>query len=308
MFELATHVPSLRRLKEYDLSAYDALYLGDFTCPLYPGNFGSTIEALQEGVNQVKTMGKKCYLSLYAIPKDDDLLWIRDLLRESRDVPLDGVEIHSMGLIRIVREMRGDIPIHLGVFGNLYTDETTRVLKGYGVERVFPNAELSLEEIFYIKDHAPVQVILPLHGKIPLVISATCFLTEYAKKAPAHCEEGCAQGHWLTHEDWEMKNIGRVNVSGKDLCMLEYLDLLVQQDLDTFYIHTLGEDGSYVKTVGGIYREALQRAIAGEEFCDETMLARLRALAPRGLCNGYYFGMSGQDYIGRKLEVQGKRS
>lgn len=308
MFELATHVPNLRKLQEYDLSAYDALYLGDFTCPLYPGNFGSTIEALREGVQAVKAMGKKCYLSLYAIPKDSDLPWIKGLLKESRGLPLDGIEVHSMGLLRIVRELRDDLPIHLGVFGNLYTDETARVLKGYGVERVFPNAELSLEEIIYIQDHTPIQVILPLHGKIPLVISATCFLTEYTKKAPAHCEEGCAQGHWLTHEDWHMKNIGRANLSGKDLCLLEYLDLFVRQGLDTFYIHTLGEDLEYVKTVGGIYREALHRAMAGEEFCTPLWMAALRSLAPLGFCNGYYFGMSGQVYISRELMLQGLRA
>lgn len=308
MFELATHVPNLRKLQEYDLSAYDALYLGDFTCPLYPGNFSSHIETLREGVERARSMGKKCYLSLYAIPRDSDLSWIKDLLQASRDLPLDGIEIHSMGLLRIIRELRDDIPIHVGVFGNLYTHETARVLKGYGVKRVFPNAELSLEEILYIQDHTPIQVILPLHGKIPLVISATCFVTEYAKVTPAHCEEGCAQGHWLTHEDWHMKNIGRANLSGKDLCLLEYLDLLVRQGLDTFYIHTLGEDPEYVKTVGGIYREALQRAMAGEEFCTPAWMAALRSLAPLGFCNGYLFGRSGQDYIGRELEVQGLRS
>jgi putative protease len=308
MFELATHVPNMEKLQGDDLLAYDALYLGDFTCPLYPGNFSSCLQELQEGVCRVKAMGKKCYLSLYAIPKDSDLPWIRVLVQESRDLPLDGIEVHNMGLLRIVRELRGDIPIHLGVFGNLYTDETARVLKDYGVVRVFPNAELSLEEILYIKDHTPIQVILPLHGKIPLVISATCFLTEYAKKVPAHCEEGCAQGHWLTHEEWYMKNIGRVNLSGKDLCLLEHLDLLVKQGFDTFYIHTLGEDPRYVKTVGGIYREALQRAMAGEEFCLPDWMEQLRSLAPLGFCNGYSFGRSGQDYIGREFMLQGTRS
>jgi putative protease len=305
MLELATHVPNLRKLQECDLSAYDALYLGDFTCPLYPGNFSSSLEDLREGVGQVKAMGKKCYLSLYAIPKDSDLPWIKDLLRESRDLPLDGIEVHSMGLLRIVRELRDDIPIHLGIFGNLYTDETARVLKGYGVQRVLPNAELSLEEILYIKDHASVQMILPLHGKIPLVISATCFITEYAKIVPSHCEETCAHGHWLTHEEWQLKNIGRANVSGKDLYMLEHLDLVVKQGFDVFYIHALGEDPTYLKTVGSIYQEALRRAMAGEEFCLPDWADQLRSLAPIGLCNGYYFGTSGQQYIDRQLVVQG---
>jgi len=303
MLELATHVPNLRKLHECDLSAYDALYLGDFTCPLYSGNFSSSVADLRKGVQHVKASGKKCYLSLYAIPKDSDLPWIKDLLRESRDLPLDGIEVHSMGLLRIVRELRDDIPIHLGIFGNLYTHETARILNRYGVQRVFPNAELSLEEILYIKDHTPVGVILPLHGKIPLVISATCFVTEFAKIVPSHCEEACAQGHWLTHEEWQLKNIGRANVSGKDLCMLEHLDLVVRQGFDVLYIYALGEDPAYLKTVGSIYREALRRTMAGEEFCSPDWAEQLRSLAPIGLCNGYYFGTCGQEYVGRELAV-----
>lgn len=304
MIELATHVPGLRQLKEIDFSAYDALYLGDFTCPLYPGNFSRQIEALEKGVERVKSMGKRCYLSLYAIPKDGDLPWIKELLRGSRDLPLDGIEVHNMGLLCIVNEIMGDVPIHLGVFGNLYTHETAKVLKEYGVERVFPNAELSLEEIIYIRDHAPVQVVVPLHGKIPLVISATCFVTEYTKHVPVHCEEGCSHGHWLTHDDWQLKNIGRVNLSGKDLCMLEHLDLLVNNGLDLFYIHTLGETPAYVETIGAVYRDALQKAQAGKEFCTQHWMDQVRSLSRIGLCNGYYFGVSGQEYLSPEPQPQ----
>lgn len=304
MFELSTHIPGPKQLHEIDLSAYDALYLGDFTCPLYPGNFSRHIETLAIGVERVKSMGKRCYLSLYAIPKDSDLVWIKELLQSARGLPLDGVEVHNMGLLGIVREILGDIPIHLGVFGNLYTHETARVLKGYGVERVFPNAELSLEELIYIRDNSPVGVVVPLHGKIPLAISGTCFVTDYTGHVPAHCEESCSQGHWLTHEDWQLKSIGRANLSGKDLCMLEYLDRLVQSDLNLFYIYTLGETGAYVETIGRIYREALYKAQSGEEFCSERWLDQSRSLSQSGLCNGFYFGVSGQEYLSAHAQSQ----
>ncbi len=304
MFELSTHIPGPKQLHEIDLSAYDALYLGDFTCPLYPGNFSRHIETLALGVEQIKALGKRCYLSLYAIPKDSDLVWIKELLRSARGLPLDGVEVHNMGLLGTVREILGDIPIHLGVFGNLYTHETARVLKGYGVERVFPNAELSLEELIYIRDNSPVQVVVPVHGKIPLAISGTCFVTDYTGHVPAHCEESCSQGHWLTHEDWQLKSIGRANLSGKDLCMLEYMDRLVHSDLNLFYIYTLGESPAYVETIGKIYREALHKAQSGGEFCTERWLDQARSVSQSGLCNGFYFGVSGQEYLSAHAQSQ----
>ena len=47
MFELSTNVDNLKQLRQGDYSAYDALYLGDFSCPEYPNNFCSHPETLQ---------------------------------------------------------------------------------------------------------------------------------------------------------------------------------------------------------------------------------------------------------------------
>ncbi|MCZ7626348.1 MAG: hypothetical protein M5R38_11660 [Candidatus Methylomirabilis sp.] len=51
-------------------------------------------------------------------------------------------------------------------------------------------------------------MVVPLHGKIPLAISGTCFVTDYTGQVPLHCEEGCSQGHWLTHEEWGSRASG----------------------------------------------------------------------------------------------------
>ena len=53
MFELSTHIPNLKKLKECNLASYDALYLGDPTCPIFPGNFSSNNEALKKGVASI---------------------------------------------------------------------------------------------------------------------------------------------------------------------------------------------------------------------------------------------------------------
>ena len=47
MFELSTDVGNLKELREGDFSAYDAIYLGDFSCPEYPNNFSSHAELLE---------------------------------------------------------------------------------------------------------------------------------------------------------------------------------------------------------------------------------------------------------------------
>ncbi|HJV24330.1 MAG TPA: peptidase U32 family protein [Aromatoleum sp.] len=315
MFELSTDVGNLKELREGDFSAYDALYLGDFSCPDYPNNFSSHPELLEAGLEIVKSRGQKAYLRLYAVPGNDDLGWVEDLIDTALELPFDALEVHNLGVLRMLNEKNCRLPVHLGVFGNLYTHETAKVLKNYGVTRVYPNPELSLAEVRYIAEHADVEVLVPVHGKIPLVISETCFILEHSgdgEEEGGQCGDGscsyqCTQEHWLkrgrgdgSRADWSLKDTGRMTLSGKDLCMLEHATTLAGMGLAHFYVHNKGEAPGYAAAVGSIYREALTRAFAGAPGADPaSALVTLTALAREGLCNGYYFEGAGQRYIGR---------
>lgn len=313
MFELSTDVGNLKELREGDFSAYDALYLGDFSCPDYPNNFSSHAELLEAGLAHVQANGQKAYLRLYAVPGNDDLPWVAEHIDTALALPFDAIEVHNLGVLRMLRERGCTAPIHLGVFGNLYTHETAKVLKDYGVTRVYPNPELSLDEVRYIAEHAEVEVLVPVHGKIPLVISETCFILEHSEEgADGACGDGscayqCTQEHWLkrgrgdgSRADWSLKDTGRMTLSGKDLCMVEHGAKLAGMGLRHFYVHNKGEAAGYAAAVGQIYRNALTRAFAGQEPDDfAPALDTLAGLAREGLCNGYYFEGAGQRYIGR---------
>ncbi len=303
MFELSTNVATPKQLRSGDFSAYDALYLGDFSCAEYPNNFSSHPEFLAEAIETVKGQGKKCYLRLYAVPSNHDLPWVRKVIETALTLPFDAFEVHNLGLLQMLREMGSNTPVHLGVFGNLYTDATARVVKDYGVTRVYPNPELSLKEAIYIRDHTPVEVLVPVHGKIPLVISETCFILEHSSKAAdGKCTFSCAQDHWLTRTkgDWSLKDTGRMTLSGSDLCMLEHVDELAAAGLNAFYVQSHGESAEYAAQVGEIYREAFTRAFAGQPPGDPAArLEALNGLAKMGLCNGYYFESAGRRYVGR---------
>ncbi len=303
MFELSTDVASPTLLQQGDYSAYDALYLGDFSCPNFPNNFTSNPELLAEAVKTVHSQGKKCYLRLYAVPSNHDLPWVRSLMETALALPFDGLEVHNLGLLRMLREMGCTKPLHLGVFGNLYTDATARVVKEYGVTRVYPNPELSLKEVIYIRDHTPIEVLVPVHGKIPLVISETCFIQEHTTGATdSQCTFTCNEEHWLTRSEgeWSLKDTGRMTLSGSDLCMLEHVESLAAAHLTAFYVQSHGETAEFVSQVGSIYRQALTRAFAGTPLGDLTpQVAELSAFARMGLCNGYYFESAGKRYVGR---------
>lgn len=311
MFELTTEACNIKELREGDYSAYDATYLGDYSCPEYPNNFTSNLDQLQAGLDLVKSRGQKCYLRLYAVPSNHDLPWVEDLVDAALDMPFDGFEVHNLGLLRMLKKKGSTVPVHLGVFGNLYTHETARALKDYGVTRVCPNPELSLKEIAYIAENTPIETLVPVHGKIPLVISETCFILEHSENGCGNpdepCNYECASEHWLkrgrndgSRADWSLKDTGRMTLSGKDLCMVEHAPTLVDMGFKAFYVQSKGEGKDYVGQVGRIYREALEQAFAGKRDADYApQVADLASLAREGLCNGYYFESAGQRYFGR---------
>ncbi|MEH6624901.1 MAG: peptidase U32 family protein [Motiliproteus sp.] len=310
MYELSTNCANPKQLRQTDYSDYDAIYLGDFSCLEYPNNFSSHPQLLEAAVTQLKEQGKKVYLRLYATPGNEDLPQVKEMIEAALLLPIDAFEVHNLGVLRILQQMGSTLPVHLGVFGNLYTDATARVLKDFGVTRVYPNPELSLTEIHYIREKTPIEVCLPVHGKIPLVISETCFIIENSSCATQKvdcngkevCNFPCSQDYWLNRSngEWVLKDTGKMTLSGKDLCMIEHMPELLRDGQNLFYVQSHGETAEYVKTVGRLYRQALQQAEQGQDEQElQVPIDALSALSKEGLCNGYYFEGAGQTYIGR---------
>src|ERR1019366_639919 len=120
-FELNTTISNLRNLRESDLSAYDAVYLGNIYCRIFEDNFLERLDDLEEGIALVKGQGLRAYVTSYAAPRND--------------------------VLRMVHDQFPGMPAHIGGFANVYTDAGAEVLKEYGAVRFTPNYEISLDEV-----------------------------------------------------------------------------------------------------------------------------------------------------------------
>lgn len=296
-YEITTHAETLDKLKSLDLSQLDAIYLGDPTCMDYPSNLATNLEDLKKAVSILKELGKKAYLSTFAVPRNRHLDLIKPFVEKAIQTGIDGIEVHNMGLLRFIsKELGYKGEIHIGFFANVYTHETLKVLETFGATKTFLNPELSLEEIQYINEHSSAEVIFFAHGKLPLGISETCFITEYS---PRKCEEPC-EGMWLTSGKWKLKNIGYATLSGKDWATLEYLGTLFYRGFRTFHIQGLRESVDYINSIASIYRMALEKVEHGQDnYIEESWIEKIQELCPNGLCNGYLFRRAGHRYIGK---------
>ena len=193
-------------------------------------------------------------------------------------------------------------PAHVGGFANVYTDAGAEVLKEYGAVRFTPNYEISLDEVGAITSGVGMPAELVVHGKMPLGVSDYCFLLEYEQKWPEKCPTLCQKNLFLKQGDWAMRSVGKGVLSGKDVCMLEHLPALIAAGHTVFRIEAGYETPEYRLQIAKIYRAALERAVVGDCTEDESAWDTIREHTAVGLCNGFYFGRTGAEYVGKRTQ------
>ncbi|HWS15120.1 MAG TPA: peptidase U32 family protein [Candidatus Methylomirabilis sp.] len=302
-FELVVSVASPGELEGTDLSPYDAVCLGSPYCRRVEGNYAEVLDLLPAVVSRLHAAGKRAYVATPAVPREADLPHVSRLVDAAAAAGADALEIHNMGVLRIVREKGRPVPAHMGAYANVYTHLAAGVMRDAGAVRVRPNAEVTLEEMATIAREAAVEAELLVHGKIPLGVTDSCFLLTEPEGADPKCPSACGEVHWLTSRQWVLKTVGKGVLSGRDMCLLEHLPRLVRDGFRVFRIEGLYETAAYRSEIGAVYREALSRAFDGGEFAvAERWAAAVRRHAPRGLCNGYCFGTAGRTYVGTVLQ------
>ncbi|HEV2718710.1 MAG TPA: peptidase U32 family protein [Thermoanaerobaculia bacterium] len=295
-YELNTTIANLKDLQGSDLRDYDAVYLGDMYCRLYENNFLERLADLKEGLRILRDQGKRAYVTTYAAPRNDFLPKVRKMLAAAAEGGAEAVEVHNLGVVRIAHEEFPQLPLHVGGFANVYTAAGVEVLRELGAVRFTPNYELSLDEIAEVANESGAAMEILVHGKMPLGVSDYCFLLDYETKWGTDCPTLCQKELFLKQGDWAMKTVGKGVMSGKDVCMLEHLPRLVAEGHRSFRIETLSESAAYRREVAAVYRAALDRVFAGNDFGDESWQETLTRHAHVGLCNGFYFGKSGMEY------------
>ncbi len=302
-FELIVSIASPLELEGTDLSPYDAVCLGSPYCRRVEGNYAEKLDLLPAVVSRLHAEGKRAYVSTPAVPREADLPHVVRLVEAAAAAGADALEIHNLGVLRILREKGRPVPAHMGAYANVYTNLAAGVMRDAGAVRVRPNAEVTLEESAVLAREAGVEVELLVHGKIPLGVTDRCFLLTEPEGTDPKCPSACREEHWLTSRQWVLKTVGKGILSGKDMCLLEHLPRLVRDGFRVFRIEGLHETAAYRSEIGAVYREALGRAFDGGSFAVEQRWAdAARRHAPRGLCNGYSFGTAGRKYVGTVLQ------
>jgi len=117
--ELNTTIANLRDLQASALRDYVAVYLGDIYCRLYEANFLERPDDLKEGLRILRDQGKRPYVTSYAAPLNDFLPRVRRILEVAATEGAEAVEVHNLGILKIVHDEFPGLPVHIGGFANV---------------------------------------------------------------------------------------------------------------------------------------------------------------------------------------------
>ncbi len=292
--EFAASIPSKKVLDDIETKYFDAFYLGQPYCLKIKGNFLTAIDDMKSAVNELHAKGKKAYLVTPAIPKASELPLIRKAIDAARQAGIDAVEAHDVGIFRLLRKDFSDLRVHVGNFANVYNERSAAVFKRLGAARIVPSHELTGPELAIVAGVEGVEFERPVHGLLSLGMAFSCQLVNGNKGV---CHQECSEDFYLELDGWRMRSVGTSLLTGEDYCLIEHLDELLEIGLTSWRFETYFESSLKINLLGKIYNKALDDIAAGKKVGNETVIAA-RELASKGLCNGWYFGKSGRDYVG----------
>ncbi len=127
--ELLAPAGTMEKMKMALLYGADAVYLAGkvFGLRAYGGNF--TKEEMKEAVRYAHGMGKKVYVTVNIIPRNEDLEGLDDYLQYLEEIHVDAALISDLGVFSLARESGADSSDPC-----IHTGERSELADGQGLE------------------------------------------------------------------------------------------------------------------------------------------------------------------------------
>jgi len=284
----------------------DAVYcaLDKFGMRSQAGNF--TPEQLDEGVKYAHSLGKKVYITLNTMPRDNDLPVLEDYLRVLGEIKPDAYIVSDPGVICKIKEIIPEGEIHLSTQASTVNSAACRFWHSAGVKRIVLARELTLDEIREIRRRTTGEMELEafIHGSMCVSWSGRCLLSNHFTGRDANrgaCAQPCRWNYNLYEIAEEKRrdeplpiaetDRGTFIMSSRDLCMIEHIPALMESGIDSFKIEGRMKSAYYAAVTANTYRMAIDRYLADpvSYAFDPVWLTELESVSHREYGTGYFF-------------------
>ncbi len=251
MCELLAPAGDLERLKISLLYGADAVYIGgrDFSLRANAKNF--SIEEIDEACTFAHKLNKKVYVTVNIVFHDSNLNNLDEYLKKLKDIGVDGIIASDIVAIKKCIEL--GLNTFLSTQSSTLNYEAANFWKNIGVKRIVLAREASREDIIRIKKETGLEVEAFIHGAMCTSISGKCVLSNYCTNRDSN-RGGCAQiCRWV----FKNGNNPDFTLMSKDLNMVEYIEDMMNNGIDSFKIEGRMRSIYYIATVCMCYRKII---------------------------------------------------
>lgn len=290
----------------------DAVYFAGnrFGLRAFAGNFSD--KEMQEAVKIAHSFGKKVYITLNIIAKDEDFDGLKEYLKFLQNIKVDAVIVADIGVMEFVRKYAPKIDIHISTQANIINSYTAKFFADLGVKRLILARELSLEQIKNLRKNLPkeVEIEVFVHGAMCMAYSGRCLLSNYLTGRDSNhgeCVQACRWKYYVREvsRDDELEvqedEKGSYIFNSKDLNMLSHLQELKEAGVDSIKIEGRMKSSYYVATVVNAYRMALDML---PERPTEELEKELLKASHRRYTTGFYFDEENRQFQEDSMPVQ----
>lgn len=259
----------MEKMKMALLYGADAVYLAGkvFGLRAYGGNF--TREEMKEAVDYAHKLGRKVYVTVNIIPRNEDLEGLDDYLKFLEEIQVDAALISDLGVFSLAREVAPNLPIHVSTQASAANWRTVRMWKELGASRVVLAREVSVKEMAEIRKKVDIELEVFGHGAMCISWSGRCLLSNFFTNGKRQSNRGeCIQAcrfkyavmeetrpgqYWPVEED----DHGTYVFNSKDLCMIDHIPELIESGISSLKIEGRMKSVYYVAAVVSAYRKAI---------------------------------------------------
>ena len=236
----------------------DAVYLGYslFSARSGAGNFDA--EQMREAIRFAHLYHVRVHVTVNTLIKDSEMEAALQVVGMLADLGADAVLIQDLGLLRMVRLMYPDLPVHASTQMTIHNLTGVRLMRDMGVRRVVLAREMPLSEIEKCCRQG-VEIETFVHGAQCVCVSGQCLFSSAIGERSGN-RGRCAQPCRLPYQLCGQRGAW---LSPRDNCLRDDLDMLMRIGVDSVKTEGRLKRGEYVAVVGRSYRGALESLKAG---------------------------------------------
>lgn len=299
--ELLAPAGDLEKLRYALHYGADAVYMAGEVFGLRQQAKNFSTQDMELALKETHKLGKKLYLVLNIIPHNEDLQELRNYLEEIKHLVFDAYILSDPGTLLLVREILGDVEIHLSTQANTTNAMSARFWHSQGVKRIILARELSLVEIKEIVDankDLDLDFEVFVHGALCISYSGRCLISNFLTGRDANkgdCAQSCRWSYHLMEERRPGEYLpvfedekGTYLYNSKDLCGIHLLKEILDSGVVSLKIEGRNKSIYYVASIVRAYREGIDRLEKGQPLISDELFDEINRVSHRDFTEGFF--------------------